>query len=204
MIWIRNRPTQIIFQDNSCHCTDTVYTFGQYEYDDEYQEKERDLSVLMWFGWNLWSTKGPRFGNFLKSQFTLKQTNKDLAQKSHKKASKNLQNFIGSFVRNVNQPKISSNETFPESSKGSIVAHLGKYWNNLNCCHESWLKFCQGFDDSDEIKIVENGKKSKCDLWDELKTRADLCGMGEKDKCFINWAKLSEFVQKIKAKMQKN
>ena len=27
--------------------------------------------------------------------------------------------------------------------------------------------------------------------------------MGEKDKCFINWAKLTEFVQKIKAKMQK-
>ena len=72
--------------------------------------------------------------------------------------------------------------------------------------HESSmnLNFCQGFDDSDEIKIVENGKKSKCDLWDELKMRADLCGMGEKDKCFINWAKLSEFVQKIKAKMQKN
>lgn len=126
-------------EDNSCHCTDTVYTFGQYEYDNEFQEK----------------------------------------------ASKNLQNFIGSFVRNVNQPKISSNETFPESSNGSIVAHLG-------------------FDDSDEIKIVENGKKSKCDLWDELKTRADLCGMGEKDKCFIDWAKLTEFVQKIKAKMQKN
>ena len=39
------------------------------------------------------------------------------------------------YVRNVNQPKISSNETFPESSKGSIVAHLGKYWNNLICCH---------------------------------------------------------------------
>ena len=31
---------QQYFKDNSCHCTDTVYTFGQYEYDNEYQEKE--------------------------------------------------------------------------------------------------------------------------------------------------------------------
>ena len=61
-----------------------------------------------------------------------------LARETHKKASKNLQNFIGSFVRNVNQPKISSNETFPESSKGSIVAHLGKYLKTLIYGHVRW------------------------------------------------------------------
>ena len=62
------------------------------------------------------------------------------------------------------------------------------------------LIFCEGFDDSDEIKIVKNGKKSKWDLRDQLKTWADICGIDEKYKWLINWAKLSEFVQKIKKK----
>ena len=39
--------------------------------------------------------------------------------------------FVQKFRHYLNQPKISSNEIFPESSTGSIVAHLGKYWNIL-------------------------------------------------------------------------
>ena len=35
------------FSDNSCHCTDTVYTFGQYEYDNEFQEKLRASSIFL-------------------------------------------------------------------------------------------------------------------------------------------------------------
>ena len=38
------------FSDNSCHCTDTVYTFGQYEYDNEFQEKLRASSIFL-HGW---------------------------------------------------------------------------------------------------------------------------------------------------------
>ena len=135
-------------KDNSCHCTDTIYTFGQYEYDNEYQQA----------------------------------------------AALKLQNFVGSFVRNVNQPKLSETEIFPESNKGitgsqpemtfplgSVVLHFG-YPDNVNSSR------------------IENGNEDKCNLWDELKQRADLCGAGDENKCFINWDKLQQAVTALRQK----
>ena len=53
-----------------------------------------------------------------------------------------------------------------------------------------------------ELTTEENLNQEKCQLWDELKERAELCGLGHAEKCFIDWEKLVTAVEKMKAKME--
>ena len=119
-------------KDAACHCTDTVYTFGQYAFDTPAQEE----------------------------------------------TARQLQSAIGSFVRNSYQP--STGQPFPESNHGTVVLELK----------------------DGNIQTLQNPNDKNCLLWDVLKERADQCGLGDESKCFINWEKLIDAVEKMRNKME--